>query len=226
MACFMVLMLYSRQLRRKVEYTLLVVVGAGGGIILAWRVWTRGWEAVWHQILIFVAAVGLFALFTLVGPLRRLLRLDELRQRLARSKVVREMDETFHVFSRSPGKTIIAFVMSLGCHLISATAACGFARALGITAPYRYFLVFVPVILMIAAMPVSVAGWGVQEAVFQMFFAAVGVGATEAITLSFVYRLCSVILWSLPGGVVLMLKKDRASVRQAARAVSEEEAAS
>ncbi|KPL01419.1 MAG: hypothetical protein AMK75_05075 [Planctomycetes bacterium SM23_65] len=225
MACFMGLMLYSRRLRRKVEYTMLVVLGAGGTLILASRVWTRGWEAVWREVLLFVVVVGLLALFTLTSSLRRLVRLDELRRALARSKLVREMDETFHVFSQSPGKTIIAFVISLVCHSVAATATYGFARALGIHTPYRYFLVFVPVILMIAAIPVSVAGWGVQEAVFQMFFGTVGVAATEAITLSFVFRLCSVVLWSLPGGVVFMLKKERPSVRQAARAVSEEEVA-
>jgi len=226
MACFMILVLYSRRLRRRVEYTLLGVAAVGGGLIVAWRIWMQGWDAVWVEVVLFVAVLGVFAPFILVGPLRRLLRLSEMRQWLGRRKLVREMDETFHVFSGRPGPTVIAFVMSFFCHWVTATGVWGFARALGITADYHYFLVLVPVIMMITAIPVSVAGWGVQEAVFQMFFGMVGVAATEAITLSFVYRLCAAVLWSLPGGVVLMLSRDRAGLDEMTRAMSEEQGAS
>ena len=47
--------------------------------------------------------------------------------------------------------------------------------------------------------------------------------ATEAITLSLVYRVCAAVLWSLPGGVVLMRRTDRASVEEVARAMTGDE---
>ena len=224
MACFMLLMLYSRRLRRKVHYTMAAVATVGGGLILGSRVWSRGWPAVSHEVLIFVAIMAGVWVVVLARPLRRLLGLQKVRRKLGRSKVVREMDNAFHVFSREPGVTVAAFAISLGCHFLTVGAVFGFARSLGIShVPFHYFLVFVPVINMIAAVPVSLAGWGVQEAVYQMFFGAVGVGPTEAITLSFVYRLCAAVLWSLPGGVRLMLRKDRATVQEVARAMSAEE---
>jgi len=224
MSCFMVLMLYSRRLRRKVHHTMATVASVGGGLILGSRVWSKGWSAVSHEVTVFLVIMSVVWVFALVRPLRHLLGLQKLRQRMAESKVIREMDEAFHVFSRKPGAALASFGMSFFCHFVTVSAVFGFARSLGIThLPFHYFLVFVPVIFMIAAVPVSLAGWGVQEAVFQMFFGAVGVGATEAITLSFIYRLCAAVLWSLPGGVVLMLRKDRATAEEVERAMRAEE---
>ena len=56
-----------------------------------------------------------------------------------------------------------------------------------------------------------------------MFFGAVGVGVSEAFALSLVYRVCAAVLWSLPGGVVLLLRKDRASVEEVERAMTSDE---
>jgi hypothetical protein len=224
MACLLILVLYSRRLRRNMHYTLLAAAGVCVACLLAGRGWTRGWQAVSHEVFLFLAAAAAFALFALFGGVRRL-HLERLRQRLARIKIVRETDQTFHVFSRRPWRSVAALLMSFVSHFATIVAIFGLARSLGIEVSFRYFLVFVPVIVMIAAIPVSMAGWGVQEAVFQMFFGSVGVSATEAITLSFVYRLSYGLLWSLPGGVVLMLRKDRASAQEVEKAMNEGQAA-
>ena len=114
----------------------------------------------------------------------------------------------------------MALFMSFVNHFATIVAIFCLARSLGIEVQFHYFLVFIPVIVMIAAIPVSMAGWGVQEAVFQMFFGSVGVSATEAITLSFVYRISYGLLWSLPGGVFLMWRKDRPSAHDVEEAMT------
>jgi len=159
----------------------------------------------------------------LVRPLRHLMQLHKVRMRLANSRIVREMDHAFHVFARRPASWSAAFGISIFCHFVTLATVFGFARSLGINTEFHYFLVFVPVINIIAAMPVSLAGWGLQETVYVMFFGPVGVSATEAITLSLVYRVCAAVLWSLPGGVVLMRRTDRASVEEVARAMTGDE---
>jgi len=163
----------------------------------------------------------LVGLFAFVRPLRLMFGMHYVRMWLARNKMVRDMDATFSTFSKDPKTSVLSLVVSFAVHMTTIASIFGFARALGIRAEVHYFLVFIPVIVMIAAIPVSLAGWGVQEAVFQVFFGSVGVGATEAVTLSFVYRLCYAVLWSLPGGVVMMLSKNRATPKEAEQAMSD-----
>ena len=219
MACLLVLVLYSRRLRRNLHYTLLAAAGLGAGVVLGWRVCAKGWDTVSQEVYLFLGVVALFALFALLGGMRRL-RLERLRERLAGSKLVRETDQTFHVLSQHPGESVMALFMSFVNHFATIVAIFCLARSLGIEVQFHYFLVFIPVIVMIAAIPVSMAGWGVQEAVFQMFFGSVGVSATEAITLSFVYRISYGLLWSLPGGVFLMWRKDRPSAHDVEEAMT------
>ena len=220
LAFLLILVLYSRPLRRNMHYTVLTAAAVCVGVVLARRAWTLGWSAVANEVFVFLAALALLGLFALLGGFRRL-RLERVRAKLAGIKLVREADQTFHVLSQHPAESIIALLMTLVNHLATVVAVFGLARSLGIQVQFHVFLVFIPVILMIAALPVSMAGWGVQEAVFQMFFASVGVSATEAITLSFVYRLSWAVLWSLPGGVVLMLGKDRPSAHEVEQAMTE-----
>ena len=221
-AIFIALTLYSRWLRHKVHYTIFGVLAVGGSFILWWRAREKGWDGVQLETYALVALLAVAGLFAFVRPLRLLFQLDKFRMWLARNKMVREMDATFSTFSRAPRTSVFALIISVACHVTTIVGIYGYARALGISqVPFNYYLVFVPVIVMIAAMPVSLAGWGVQEAVFQVFFGTVGVNATEAVTMSFVYRLCYGILWSLPGGVVMMLSKERTSPAEAAEAVEE-----
>ena len=226
-ALFAGLMLYSRRLRRKGHLAFVVVAAVGGGALMISRLCTYGWSAIRTELLIFAGVLAVLAVVSLVPALKRAIGLHMLRDKLAASKMVRDMDQALHVFSKHTLAGVAAVVMSLVCHMITICLVFGFARSLGMAhVAFRYFLVFVPVIIIISAMPISLAGWGVQEAVFQVFFGSVGVGPTEAVTLSFIYRLSYAVLWSLPGGAVLMLKKDRASVDEVERGVSREETAS
>ncbi len=224
-AIFVTLTLYSSVLRRKVYYTIFGVVALGGGFLLMWRAHEAHWD--WTAVRLETAAyiIGLVGVgfFAFIRPLRLLFRMDRIRIWLAGNKLVREMDATFSTLSREPRTSVLSLLVSFACHLTTILGVYGFARSLGIHVAPHYFFVFIPVIVMIAAIPVSVSGWGVQEAVFQVFFGTVGVSATEAVTLSFVYRLGFAILWSLPGGLALMLSKDRASAKEAEKALAQPE---
>ncbi len=54
-----------------------------------------------------------------------------------------------------------------------------------------------------------------------MFFGAVGVPGTAAVTMSIIYRLTQAI-WTLPGGVILMFQRDRATVEEVEAEMSPE----
>jgi glycosyltransferase 2 family protein len=107
--------------------------------------------------------------------------------------------------------TLISFV----AHSAAILSIYFFGRALSINqaSVVQYFVV-VPVSFIVSSVPVTPAGWGVGEYVFKIFFGAVGIPGTAAITMSVIYRFTSA-LWTLPGGVILMFQRERATVEEA-----------
>lgn len=66
----------------------------------------------------------------------------------------------------------------------------------------------VPVILIVSALPIAPAGWGVGEAAFAYFFQAASVAQADSVALSLTYRV-TVMLISLLGGAVLLFDRKR-----------------
>jgi uncharacterized protein (TIRG00374 family) len=66
----------------------------------------------------------------------------------------------------------------------------------------------IPIIMIISALPVAPAGWGVGEVAFLYFFGEAGVAETDATSLSVTFRLTSTLI-SLLGGVFLLLDRKR-----------------
>ena len=73
---------------------------------------------------------------------------------------------------------------------------------------------------MITSLPILPAGWGVGEAAYVFGFSLIGVPATQAITLSVVYRISHNIFWGLPGGVMFMASPRRVTRREMAAELS------
>lgn len=78
------------------------------------------------------------------------------------------------------------------------------ARGLGMELPAKYYFVFIPVISIISAIPITIAGWGLREGMYKQFFGAVGVSGGAAVSLSVAFALI-MLAWSLIGGVLYAL---------------------
>ena len=78
----------------------------------------------------------------------------------------------------------------------------------------------VPVIMIISALPITPAGWGVGEKAFQHFFLSVSVSPGHSAALSLTYRITTLLV-SLVGGVLLVV--DRKRVLEAASSAQNEE---
>lgn len=79
------------------------------------------------------------------------------------------------------------------------------ASALGLAVPLASFFLLVPVIIVIAMVPVSLGGLGVREGAAVYFFGKMGVEPTSALAMSLTWFLL-VILASLPGGALFALQ--------------------
>ena len=87
-------------------------------------------------------------------------------------------------------------VLRVGVHVLV-------ARALGVTLPITYFLLFVPLLAVIVSLPISLNGIGVREGAGMVLFGLVGVEHSRAFSLQFTTYLVAVAV-SLLGAVVLL----------------------
>jgi uncharacterized protein (TIRG00374 family) len=74
------------------------------------------------------------------------------------------------------------------------------AQSLGLSIPLVYFFVFIPLITVISAIPLTFAGLGVREGSFVGLFALAGVPAAEAVTVSlvsFTLVICTAIIGAI-----------------------------
>jgi uncharacterized membrane protein YbhN (UPF0104 family) len=110
----------------------------------------------------------------------------------------------------------------LGTSLLAATGhALVFmvaADAAGVSAPTTTLLPIALVVLVAAAVPVNVAGWGPREGVAAWAFAAVGLGAATGATVAVTYGVLSLVA-TLPGAVLLFLRRPSPSRRADPRRV-------
>lgn len=94
--------------------------------------------------------------------------------------------------------------LSICVHILTNLAVFGFARALGIYhVPWFVFFIYVPVGLLVMAVPISISGWGVGEAIFAYLFSQVGVLYEQGVVLCLLIRLAQIELGVI-GGILWM----------------------
>ena len=111
-----------------------------------------------------------------------------------------------HDLMRSPGTLAAVFATSIVIQLsrIGVHFLCG--KAVGIEVGFIYFALFVPVMEIVASLPVSVGGVGVRETVGVTLFATIGVARPDVVAYSLLATLAG-FAGSLPGGICFALKK-------------------
>jgi uncharacterized membrane protein YbhN (UPF0104 family) len=92
--------------------------------------------------------------------------------------------------------------VSVVVHLLAGVTLWLIAGSLGIAVGLVDCLVLMPPIVLVAGMPLSIAGWGLREGAMVAVFALVGVPMDGALLMSVLLGLL-LLLVSLPGGLVL-----------------------
>ena len=116
--------------------------------------------------------------------------------------VYREM----HELTRAPGTLFAVITCSffiqfsrIGVHYL-----CG--RAVGIEVGFVYFAMFVPVMEIIASLPISVGGIGVRESIGVTLFATLGVAEPSVVAYSLLATVAGFV-GSIPGAIAFAVKK-------------------
>jgi uncharacterized membrane protein YbhN (UPF0104 family) len=110
---------------------------------------------------------------------------------------------------------ILAF--SLLVLLISAAVIYTLGRAIGVDLGVVNCLLLTPPVIVVAFVPISVAGWGVREGAMVAAFGYVGVPAADALVVSILFGLLLVAV-GLPGGLLWLMSGRRAGSARIAEA--------
>jgi len=120
-----------------------------------------------------------------------------------RDKTAAVYDE-MHLLTRSPSTLLAVFGLScliqltrIGVHFI-----CG--RAVGIELGFAWFALFVPVIEIVASLPISFGGVGVRETIAVLLFSAAGIGEATVVSYTLLATAAG-FTGALPGGAAFAL---------------------
>lgn len=96
------------------------------------------------------------------------------------------------------------------------------ARSMGVDARVVDFFIFIPIIALVASLPISLGGIGVREQSAVTLFSQVGVASAEVVAFEFLAYLVGIFA-TLPGGIIFALRKERFGERAVAASESANE---
>ena len=134
---------------------------------------------------------------------RSALGVDRLLSRLPIQGHLEVMAEAGHLYRRRLGGLLKALGITSGGQAAFITAIMLAGMSLSVPLPWYQYFLYVPLIYIIAAVPISPGGLGLTETFYVAFFVPAGAAASEVLALALVARLIPM-LCSLPGLVVAL----------------------
>ena len=125
-------------------------------------------------------------------------------KKLPKYDMLKRMINAYRVYVSHPGILTKTVLQSVAIHFFSMFSIVCVAKGLNITAAklVDYFL-YLPIINSLAAVPISFSGFGVREGMYVGMFSQVGMPEVQALALSLLGYLASLVL-SLVGGVFFL----------------------
>ena len=125
-----------------------------------------------------------------------------------RHPLVQRMVEKFLVPYQENTLTVgYACVLSYAFHWLQLSLQVVLASALNLPVPLWYLMLFIPLVHMLSALPISFGGIGVREGGYVAFLALMGVGKDQALAFGFLWSVL-VLAAGVVGGVVMLLSSE------------------
>lgn len=142
---------------------------------------------------------GISGVVLYIPVLRKYSGMGWLLSHLPLQKHVQQALETMVILSRRPWLMAGAVAVTLPVHGVVVLSAMLAGLAFGLPLQPMYYWVVVPVVVLVAAMPISPQGAGVMEAFAIALTRSAGASVSEAVALTMSIRTVQV-LWNLTGG--------------------------
>lgn len=182
---------------RLIALCALAIASATGLLILP--------EASRHPLIV-LALVGLLPAFVI--GLVVLDMLGRMFTRFSRFRIVRpflELASLMERLRRMPGLTALVLAISLVGHALSAGAFYILASQLELDIGYLSMFALSAPIIVYSAVPISVGGWGVREALSAALFGLIGIAPASGVALSIAFGLLNSAIGLFCGGVALIV---------------------
>ena len=101
---------------------------------------------------------------------------------------------------------VLALLLSLLIQFFTVVMVWVAALAIDIDAPFRIFMIFVPLINLSIMVPLTINGIGLRESLFYLLFSQIGLPVETAVSLSLV-TFCLYLLTAIPGLILYSLYK-------------------
>ncbi len=195
-----------------------------GGLVVLFALDKPGFDVLATGIWGVLGGVAVLGIVAFSKRVRRLIRLDDLLNKLPAglSGVLKRIDQAIYFYRGHKGGIFGWMVAGMANHALSVTSVMLIGMALRIQMPAYEYFALVPVINIASAVPLGPNGWGVGEALYRLLFGTYGapylaevpqetaklIMGTRGVALSVVFRI-HMTLWSLLGGLMVLLDKNR-----------------
>jgi len=103
------------------------------------------------------------------------------------------------IFSGYSGLTLI--ILSISIHLITVLVFIAISKGMALEISWLDMLSIIPLIMLLAQIPISIAGWGLREGMMILGLGYINIHPEQALALSILYGI-SLLLVSIPGGLI------------------------
>ncbi|MEN3338704.1 MAG: glycosyltransferase 2 family protein [Acidobacteriota bacterium] len=111
------------------------------------------------------------------------------------------MIESVRRYGRHHRELLNVLGLSVGVQMVRVVQAWCLGRALGIEAGLVMYFIFIPIVLLIMLLPITVSGLGTSQGAFSWLFGTIGVPPAASVALSILFVALGVI-GNLPGGLL------------------------
>ena len=182
-----------------------VVMMALAGLLIV-----RAQIAPGSMTLLVLAAVGLLAASALVIFDQRTLRWGLRLLLVGRlAGVGRRLEGALAAvgeYRRHRRTLILVLAASIGVQVLRTLQAWCLGLALGVEAGLLWYFAFLPVIILVMQLPISIAGLGTGTAAFQLLFGTIGVPPAETFVLSMLFSALGLV-GNVPGAILFALDR-------------------
>ena len=104
-------------------------------------------------------------------------------------------------YARHHRELVNVLGLSIGVQMVRVVQAWCLGRALGIEAGLIMYFIFIPIVLLIMLLPITVSGLGTSQGAFSWLFGSIGVPVAASVALSILFVALGIV-GNLPGGLL------------------------
>lgn len=180
----------------------------------------RGFAVVTVGVVLATVA-GTLAMFWR-GLADKLPRVRALLQKLPHYATLKRMIDAYRTYASHPALLLKTMLISFGAHLAVMVSIYCVGRGLGIVTANGLidYLLYLPIINSVTAIPISISGFGVRELMYAEMFGAVGVTGSAAVALSLLGFIV-MLFWSMVGSLFYLTHRHEVAAAEHEAATAE-----